>query len=173
MRGRLATAILCSAAMLTAPHFGKRHKSEEATLKIHRIMTIASDEMAAFRSKQINCVAQAVYFEARGESKTVQRMVADVVINRAENPKFPDTPCEVVQQRHDNVCQFSWNCHSHVVTDVKAWDESKLVAEAAIDRKDDHTHGAMYFRTHKARFKGMKPLRVTRKSGKMVFLAVR
>ena len=158
---------------MTAPHFGKRHKAEEATLKIHRIMTIASDEMAAFRSKQINCVAQAVYFEARGEPKTVQRMVADVVINRTENPKFPDTPCEVVQERHGNVCQFSWNCQHHAITDVKAWDESKLVAEAAIDRKDDHTHGATYFRTHKVRFKGMKPLRVTRKSGKMVFLAVR
>lgn len=173
MRKRLATAILCSAAMLAVPHFGKRHKSEEAMLRVHHAMTVASQEMAAFRNKQVVCVAQAVYFEARGESKTVQRMVADVVINRTENPKFPDTPCEVVQQRRGNVCQFSWSCQHHAITDVKAWDESKLIAEAAMDRKDDRTRGAMYFRTHKVRFKGMKPLRVTKESGKMVFLAVR
>jgi len=45
-----------------------------------------------------DCLASAVYFEARGESLKGQLAVADVVLNRVRSEKYPDTVCEVVEQ---------------------------------------------------------------------------
>lgn len=54
--------------------------------------------------KEINCLAENIYFEARGESQLGQMAVAWVTLNRVKNPSFPDTICEVVWQQG----QFSW-----------------------------------------------------------------
>lgn len=159
--------------MLAVPHMVKHHKHDNAWAAMHRAYVTAHNQAVADRIKQTQCVAEAVYFEARGEPKMVQTMVADVVMNRTTNPKFPDTPCDVVHERRGDVCQFSWNCSHHMIANWKAWGDSMAVAQAAMIRKHDHSHGAMYFRTHRAKFRGMKPLRVTAKSRKMIFLAVR
>jgi len=45
-----------------------------------------------------DCLASAVYFEARGEPLKGQLAVADVVLNRVRSAKYPDTVCEVVEQ---------------------------------------------------------------------------
>ncbi|HEX8194402.1 MAG TPA: cell wall hydrolase [Allosphingosinicella sp.] len=45
-----------------------------------------------------DCLASAVYFEARGEELQGQLAVADVVLNRVASSKYPDTVCEVVEQ---------------------------------------------------------------------------
>ena len=45
-----------------------------------------------------DCLASAVYFEARGEPLKGQLAVADVVLNRVRSPKYPDSICEVVEQ---------------------------------------------------------------------------
>jgi len=45
-----------------------------------------------------DCLASAVYFEARGEELKGQLAVADVVLNRTASPKYPNTICEVVEQ---------------------------------------------------------------------------
>lgn len=50
------------------------------------------------------CLAVAVYFEAKGESLQGQLAVAEVVLNRAESGRFPSTACGVVRQRS----QFSF-----------------------------------------------------------------
>ncbi len=54
----------------------------------------------------VACVAEAVYYEARGTSTTAQAAVAHVVLNRTESEHFPDTPCDVV----NDGCQFSYMC---------------------------------------------------------------
>jgi len=48
--------------------------------------------------RQQDCLASAVYFEARGEPLKGQLAVADVVLNRVRSEKYPDTVCEVVEQ---------------------------------------------------------------------------
>jgi spore germination cell wall hydrolase CwlJ-like protein len=45
-----------------------------------------------------DCLASAVYFEARGEELKGQLAVADVVLNRVASTKYPNTICEVVEQ---------------------------------------------------------------------------
>ena len=54
--------------------------------------------------KEINCIAVAVFKEARGESIKGQEAVAQVIMNRTKHEAFPNTPCKVVLARN----QFSW-----------------------------------------------------------------
>lgn len=61
--------------------------------------------------RQVDCLADNIYFEARGESKAGQKAVALVTINRTYSDMFPKTVCAVVRQAHDEVCQFSWWCN--------------------------------------------------------------
>jgi len=66
----------------------------------------------AFEAKEQKCLAEAIYFEARGESVKGQAAVAQVVLNRVRNPAYPAKICGVVYQ---NVtwrgrCQFSFAC---------------------------------------------------------------
>nr|DAS17547.1 MAG TPA: lytic transglycosylase [Caudoviricetes sp.] len=51
-------------------------------------------------------------------------MIADVVINRMRHPRFPDTACKVVYQRH----QFSWTAKNPVVNERDAWANSRKLA---------------------------------------------
>lgn len=61
---------------------------------------------------QWQCLSEALYFEARGEDIWGQMAVAEVILNRADSSRFPDSVCGVVSQgstrRH--ACQFSYNC---------------------------------------------------------------
>lgn len=48
--------------------------------------------------REQDCLASAVYFEARGEPLKGQLAVADVVLNRVRSAKYPDSICDVVEQ---------------------------------------------------------------------------
>jgi len=65
-----------------------------------------------FSAKEQKCLANAIYFEARGESLRGQAAVAQVVLNRVRNPTYPKTICGVVYQNQHlkNRCQFSFAC---------------------------------------------------------------
>lgn len=65
-----------------------------------------------FTGAEQKCLAEAVYFEARGEPVEGQAAVAQVVLNRVRNPAYPKTICGVVYQNNDwrNRCQFSFAC---------------------------------------------------------------
>jgi spore germination cell wall hydrolase CwlJ-like protein len=65
-----------------------------------------------FRAKEQKCLAEGIYFEARGEELKGQAAVAQVILNRVRNPTYPDTICGVVYQNENwrNRCQFSFAC---------------------------------------------------------------
>ena len=67
---------------------------------------------SAFSEGEQRCLANAIYFEARGKSVRGQAAVAQVVLNRVRNPAYPDTICSVVYQNNGwfNRCQFSFAC---------------------------------------------------------------
>ena len=58
------------------------------------------------------CLAEALYFEARGESLSGQVAVAEVILNRVDSKRYPNSICGVVKQgqQRRNGCQFSYNC---------------------------------------------------------------
>ncbi len=84
------------------------------------------------RAKAEKCLANAVYFEARGEPVRGQIAVAQVVMNRVFSPFYPDNVCGVVYQnaRHHLACQFTFACDGvpDVVTEPDAWARAKRIA---------------------------------------------
>jgi len=82
------------------------------------------------------CLAQAIYHEARGESREGQLAVANVIINRALSKKYPSTICGVVFQNADKgryKCQFTFACdgRSDMGRERTAWNRSIKMAEDA------------------------------------------
>ncbi len=65
-----------------------------------------------FSSAEQKCLAEGIYFEARGEDVKGQAAVAQVILNRVRNPTYPSTICGVVYQNRSwrNRCQFSFAC---------------------------------------------------------------
>ena len=59
------------------------------------------------------CLTEAIYFEARGETIKGQFAVAEVILNRADSGLYPRSICGVVKQRGGGACQFSYVCDSH------------------------------------------------------------
>ena len=66
---------------------------------------------ATDRARALRCLADAIYYEAAGESDQGQRAVAQVILNRVRHPAFPATVCGVVYQGSERGgCQFSFAC---------------------------------------------------------------
>ncbi|MER8654095.1 cell wall hydrolase [Mesorhizobium sp. M1148] len=67
---------------------------------------------SVFSTKEQACLANGIYFEARGESVRGQAAVAQVILNRVRNPAYPNSICGVVYQNDNwlNRCQFSFAC---------------------------------------------------------------
>lgn len=79
---------------------------------------------------QMRCLAGAVYFEARGEALAGQLAVAQVIINRTEDGRFPKSYCGVVAQRG----QFSFmrgTAMPTVHTGSPAWNRAVAIAQIA------------------------------------------
>jgi len=86
-----------------------------------------------YAEKDLNCLAQAVYFEARGESYRGQVAVAQVVMNRLAHPLYPKTICGVVFQdsTHHDACQFSFACDGRpeTITEPEPWKQAQEIAQ--------------------------------------------
>lgn len=77
---------------------------------------------------QLACLALAVYFEARGEPLAGQVAVAQTIVERVQDDRWPGTVCAVVYQpRH---FEFYWDGKPETVRDNWAWDRAMRVADA-------------------------------------------
>lgn len=87
-------------------------------------------------TEAIVCLALTVYFEARREPIAGQVAVAQVVLNRVADDRWPDDVCQVVFQggEHTRYCQFSWYCDGRVdmPRDADAWVQAWYVADAVM-----------------------------------------
>jgi spore germination cell wall hydrolase CwlJ-like protein len=91
------------------------------------------------RAKHQKCLADAIYFEARGEVVRGQMAVAQVVLNRAFSGKYPGTVCGVVYQNaHRHLaCQFTFACDGipDVIKEPDMWERAKVIAAEMLDGK--------------------------------------
>jgi hypothetical protein len=89
--------------------------------------------------KSRQCLAEAIYFEARGEPEEGQVAVAQVILNRVKSNIYPGTVCDVVYQNKErrNRCQFSFACDKDAeqtpepmdrVRNVRAWAKAVEIA---------------------------------------------
>jgi hypothetical protein len=107
------------------------------------------------RAKSEKCLAEVIYFEARGEAVRGQMAVAQVVLNRAFSGKYPETVCGVVyQNKHRHLaCQFTFACDNNkdVIREPEMWERAKKIAKAMLDGQlwlpevDKSTHYHAYW----------------------------
>ncbi|HEX7079703.1 MAG TPA: cell wall hydrolase [Gammaproteobacteria bacterium] len=105
------------------------------------------------RRAELVCLAENVYYEARGEPLSGQYGVAEVTMNRVASPQFPDTVCEVVHERRWDplrdrfVGAFSWTELQPLPAPVgPAWDRALRVAEEVYDNeRPPALDGALYY----------------------------
>ncbi len=82
--------------------------------------------------RELGCLAQAIYYEARGESYRGQVAVAEVVMNRVASAHYPNSVCGVVYQGHErsNGCQFTFTCDGSLDARPhgRGWDRAQNIA---------------------------------------------
>jgi spore germination cell wall hydrolase CwlJ-like protein len=102
-------------------------------------------------SRELECLAGAVYFESRGEPLAGQLAVAQVVVNRSESGTFPRDYCGVVYQR----AQFSFvrgQSMPHIDRGSAAWDRAAAIARIAHQGLwDSDAKDALYFHARSVR----------------------
>jgi spore germination cell wall hydrolase CwlJ-like protein len=107
---------------------------------------------AATGSAQWRCLAEALYFEARGETVKGQFAVAEVILNRVKSARFPGSLCAVINQGTGKKyqCQFTYTCdgNAEVIAEPRAFARVGKVARMAMDGKvPPLTEGATHYHT--------------------------
>lgn len=95
---------------------------------------------------QIDCLARAMYHEARAESTKGIQAIGNVVINRKNTGKFGKSLCEVVYEKN----QFT-GIRQRKYTDWKSYNKIYKLAEVTYISKSDVTAGATYFHNQKVK----------------------
>ena len=120
-----ASASLASATTASGP---------AAAPTVFRSATLL-DELRA-----LDCLAQAVYYEARSETEDGQRAVAQVVLNRVRHPAYPGSVCGVVYQgpmKAGGGCQFTFTCDGALAQPPfgPGWSRARRIAAEALAGK--------------------------------------
>lgn len=87
-----------------------------------------SKELQCYLDPQCQKLAEAIFFEGRGESKKGQIAIAYTIVNRRDDWRWPDTINQVVTQKRKGVCQYSYECElnrsekiSKIEKEIGAW----------------------------------------------------
>jgi spore germination cell wall hydrolase CwlJ-like protein len=131
--------------------------------------------------KQLWCLAQNIYYESRGSSLADQAAVADVVLNRVQDSRYPDSICEVVQQGRyhanglpkRNQCQFSWWCDgkSDYPTNKEAWVFAQQTAYNILYYNEYRgiTEGSTHYHADYVKPKWIRELHLVGRIGEHIF----
>lgn len=106
--------------------------------------------------REWRCLAEALYFEARGESVKGQFAVAEVILNRVDSPLYPGTVCGVVNQGTGERyrCQFTYTCDGRAerIHEPRAWERVGKVAWIMLNGGPRSlTEGATHYHTRSVR----------------------
>lgn len=107
---------------------------------------------AAKGGEDWRCLAEALYFEARGEKVKGQFAVAEVILNRVKSERFPESTCGVINQGTGKKyqCQFTYTCdgHKETIKEPRAFERVSKVARVALDGAAPKiTKGATHYHT--------------------------
>lgn len=121
------------------------------TLKepIYTKRTLADRARVSLSAAEIKCVADGIYYEARGESRRGQIAVAYVILNRMGHDKYPDTACEVVHQHRRGRYQFSWAGNPPRIRNKAVYAEAQMTAIAVLSRTVPNPIADSLFFRHK------------------------
>lgn len=115
--------------------------------------------------RDLQCLAEALYFEARGEGSQGQRAVAEVILNRVDHPRFPKTVCGVVNQRG----QFTYNKNARIREKGTFARVQKVAMAALSGAPRTLTDGATYFHTRAVKPSWSRRFERTTRIGSHIF----
>ena len=120
-----------------------------------------------YSNRDLGCLAEALYFEARGEGAKGQAAVAEVILNRVDSGAFPSTVCGVVNQPS----QFSYTIGGRkAIGNKSAYMRARQIAEAALAGAPRVlTKGATYFHTPAVRPAWSRRFQRTVQIGRHIF----
>lgn len=122
------------------------------------------------------CLALNIYYEARGSNLADKAAVADVVLNRVKDTRYPNTICDVVHDgyrkgRRD--CQFSWYCDgkSDNPQDKDRWFEAQMISWGMLefDKFRGITEGATHYHATYVSPRWAKSLQLVGRIGAHIF----
>lgn len=110
-------------------------------------------------ANETECLAKNLYWESRNQTVSAMYAVAEVVISRVEDDRWPDTVCGVIKQKRRGICQFSWYCDEksdepllHIPRERIAWQLAEIVADVVLEHgPSDLTKGALWYHSNKVR----------------------
>ena len=124
--------------------------------------------------KSWQCLTEALYFEARSETLEGQFAVGEVILNRVDSRKFPNSVCGVVTQgaHRLNACQFSYNCDGKAehFSEARAYARSGKLAKLLLDgRARVLTAGATYYHASSVNPRWSRSFTKTAQIGRHIF----
>ena len=132
---------------------GRRSQSRQV---IYTLDWISAQPAVTKHPPELACLAEALYFEARGESIKGQFAVAEVILNRVDSALYPDTVCRVVNQGTGKryQCQFTYTCDGYpeVIREKEAYERASKVASVLLGGAERSlTSGATHYHTTSVR----------------------
>lgn len=117
-----------------------------AKLPIRPMKPFVLQASGADRARAVQCLSEAVYYEAAREPEVGQEAVAQVVLNRMRHPAYPKSVCGVVYQGSARAtgCQFTFTCDGSLrfAPQPALWSRARAVAERALSGYVDKTVGS-------------------------------
>ena len=133
----------------------------------------AHDTQARSVEAEHQCLALALYWEARGETRHGMIAVGWTILNRAQSSEFPATPCAVVYQGGEQPpCQFSWWCDgkSDRPRDQDSWIQARVIAaELLMNPPPDPTGRALFYHSTSIRVPWKRKRTRTARIGNHIF----
>lgn len=161
--------ILSAVFLLVATLPLQKTAMSDTTLTVTKSSYAYSDKQT---KRDIECLAKNIYFESRSDNLAGRYAVADVVLNRVNDRRYPGTICGVVYDgRHieswktkknkklpdseriytpvKNMCQFSWYCDSvkDIPKNQELWEDAQLIARNILTHNTHRgiTEGATHY----------------------------
>lgn len=136
----------------TAPRSSITPRSRPTYAGIEYNRAWLASQPKATGGEEWRCLAEALYFEARGESVKGQFAVAEVIMNRVESSRYPDTVCGVINQGTGKkyACQFTYTCDgkAEIIHEPRAFQSVGKIAKVMVDGAPiDLTKGATHYHT--------------------------
>ena len=139
------------AALGTLPSPRSASKSAEILASKYSTKWLSSQPKPQ-QDAEWRCLTEALYFEARGETVKGQFAVAEVIMNRVEHPRYPNSVCGVIKQGTGRkyACQFTFTCDGRpeVINEPGSFSRLGKVARAMLDGTERAlTGGATHYHT--------------------------
>jgi len=120
-----------------------------AVFTTDKFIDIQYSQLTTEAKKQVDCLADNIYYEAGFEPEDGKKAVAMVTLNRVNDPRYPKDICSVVKQKVKSTCQFTWYCEGKkAIRNYFAYKQAKemaLYVYANYEKMTDITEGALFY----------------------------